>query len=155
MFYNKNLSCVYLYQILIKIGSMEDKILVTSHLGNNKYKTVLSNGRTEIIADEPIAKGGSDLGPAPRELLCMSLAACTSITLRMYSDQKKWEIGEIDVDVELESTETETIFHRKIRFGSSITEEMKNRLLLVADKCPVHKIFSKGIKINTELIMNT
>lgn len=134
---------------------MEDKILVTSHLGNNKYRTVLSNGRTEIIADEPIAKGGSDLGPAPRELLCMSLAACTSITLRMYSDQKKWEIGEIDVDVELESTETETIFHRKIRFGSSITEEMKNRLLLVADKCPVHKIFSKGIKINTELIMNT
>ncbi len=134
---------------------MEDKIHITSHLGKQQYKTVLSNGRTEIIADEPLAKGGSDLGPAPRELLCMSLAACTSITLRMYSDQKKWDLGEVNVDVELENTETETIFHRKISFSATITEEMKTRLYMVADKCPVHKIFSKGIKINTELIMNT
>ncbi len=131
---------------------MEDKIHITSHLGTNRYKTVLSNGRSEIIVDEPTAKGGTDLGPAPRELLCMSLAACTSITLRMYADQKKWEIGEIKVDVALENADSEAIFHRKIKFSNPVTEEMQTRLLLVADKCPVHKIFSRSIKINTELL---
>ena len=130
---------------------MENTLHITSQLGTTPYKTLLGNGRTEIIADEPIDKGGSDLGPAPRELLCMSLAACTSITLRMYSAQKKWELGEIKVDVEMETKEDHTIFHRKITFEKTITEEMQTRLLLVADKCPVHKILSKAIKIESKI----
>ena len=134
---------------------MEDKIQVTASLGSTPYKTILTNGRSEILADEPEHKGGSDTGPSPRELLSMSLAACTSITLRMYSDQKKWDVGDINVNVELEKQESETIFHRMLRFSKPLTEEMKNRLILVADKCPVHKILTKSIKINTELILST
>lgn len=130
---------------------MDNKIQVTANLGELPYKTILSNGRTEIIADEPLSVGGGDIGPAPRELLCMSLAACTSVTLRMYSNQKKWDLGEIQVDVELENRESDTVFYRKIMFGKTITEEMQSRLLLVADKCPVHKILSKAIKIESEI----
>jgi len=131
---------------------MEHNSHVTSRLGTTAYKTLLSNGRTEIIADEPIEVGGSDLGPAPRELLCMSLAACTSITLRMYSVKKKWELGEIKVDIELENKDDQIVFYRKISFEKTVTEEMQTRLLLIADKCPVHKILSKTIKIESKII---
>ncbi len=130
---------------------MEDIITVKAHLGHSAYKTVLSNGRTEIIADEPLAIGGADLGPSPHELLAMSLASCTAITLRMYTQTKNWDVGEIIVHVDINREDGVATFNRKIQFTNIVSEEMYTRILIVADKCPVHKTLLGVIKINTKI----
>ena len=105
-----------------------------------------------IIADEPVEKGGKDTGFSPKELLTASLSACTSATLRMYIDKKGWDIPEIKVETELIEMEGKTLFVRKLEFIGTIDEDQKKRLVLVANACPVHKILSGTIEIETELI---
>jgi len=104
-----------------------------------------------VIADEPIDKGGKNSGFSPKELLAASLAACTSATVRMYADQKKWSLEEVKVDVELERNDSanKTIFTRKINFTGMLDESQRKRLMAVANACPVHKILSNPIEINT------
>ena len=65
----------------------------------NTYKTDITNGTHNLIADEPISIGGTDLGLNPGELLEASLASCTTITLRMYINRKEWQVDEIEVNV--------------------------------------------------------
>ncbi|MDO9001320.1 MAG: OsmC family protein [Bacteroidota bacterium] len=115
------------------------------------YKTDIASGDNKIISDEPFDKGGQNLGLTPSELLCASLAACTSITLRMYSDRKEWPLEKIEVDVELNRDNENNItnFTRNIRLVGTLDDEQKKRLLLIADKCPVHKILSHQILITT------
>lgn len=131
---------------------MEEIISVKAQLAHSAYKTTLSNGRTEIIADEPPAKGGTDLGPTPHELLAMSLASCTAITLRMYTQTKNWDVGEITVQVDINREEGVATFNRNIQFTNLISEEMYKRILIIADKCPVHKTLSGVIKIKSEIV---
>ena len=127
--------------------------IVHASLGTNKYKTTLRTSRNSIIADEPLSLGGSDLGFSPTQLLCSSLAACTSITLRMYANHKNWNVVDIFVTVEFDKNNETGIstFTRKIEIKGAITDEQKQRLLDVANKCPVHKILSNPIQINTTI----
>jgi putative redox protein len=106
-----------------------------------------------IIADEPVAKGGKDTGLSPKELLAAALAACTSATVRMYADQKKWPLEEVKLDIELERDDAanKTVISRKIRFIGALDAEQKKRLQAVANVCPVHKILSNPIEINTSV----
>lgn len=105
-----------------------------------------------IIADEPVEKGGKDTGFSPKELLTASLSACTSATLRMYINKKGWDIPEIKVETELIEMEGKTLFTRKLEFATTVDEDQKKRLILVANACPVHKILSGTIEIETELL---
>lgn len=117
-----------------------------------KYKTIIRSATNEIIADEPINLGGKDLGLSPGELLTASLASCTSITLRMYSDRKEWDVQEISVNVTLnDEDKNNSVLIRVVEIEGNLNEQEQTRLLAIANACPIHKLLSKGIEIRTEL----
>lgn len=116
------------------------------------YQTLLTAGQHQIVADEPIDKGGKDTGFTPKELLASSLASCTAITLKMYADRKDWKTGEISVTVDLNENEDQSYaFCRKISIQNELSVEQHKRILSVANACPVHKILSGTISIETQL----
>lgn len=124
---------------------------IQAYTTTEHYQTQLSNGRTEILADEPADLGGQDLGFAPEELLCSALAACTNITLRMYADRKEWPLEAIHTEVEIvrdDNSKTNT-FVRKIRLEGALDAAQRERLLQIASLCPVHKILSGQLAIET------
>ena len=105
-------------------------------------------GPHELIVDEPVAAGGTDTGPRPTQLLGASLAGCIAITMEMYARRKEWEIGkvEVTVDVEYEGHLPRT-FEVKVDLPAELDSEQRRRLLAVAAKCPVHKILSGEAKV--------
>ena len=105
-----------------------------------------------IIADEPVDKGGQDKGFSPKELLASALGACTCATLRMYANHKAWDLESIDATVELIDEPGQTKFIRKIQLTGDLNEEQRARLLAVANACPVHKILTHTIAIETVLL---
>lgn len=116
--------------------------------GTGAYKTILTANHYTLIADEPTAVGGNDEGPSPGDFVCMSLASCKAITLRMYVQRKQWEVGEINVKVALVRTDDTTgavhSFACEIAVAGDITEEQKQRLVQIAKACPISKLLSKG-----------
>jgi putative redox protein len=104
-----------------------------------------------LIADEPLSKGGGDTGFAPQELLAASLAACTGATLRMYAIHKEWDLQDAEVHVTLDwDPETNTTaINRSIKLTGNLDEKQLERLMRVAEACPVHKIISHPINIVT------
>ncbi|WP_051590590.1 OsmC family protein [Flavobacterium daejeonense] len=127
---------------------------IVGNIGTQKYLCTISWRNGQLIMDEPENNGGKDLGPDPFSALLASLASCTLATLRMYIDRKDWNIPEINVRInaaqELDG-EFETVFSRHISFSTEITPEQKERLAIIADKCPVSKILKGKVTINTQL----
>ncbi|MBE9583564.1 OsmC family protein [Mucilaginibacter sp. JRF] len=113
------------------------------------YQTIINSGNNTIIADEPLDKGGADTGMDPFGLLLASLGSCTSITLRMYIDRKMWIVDEITVDLELFRTENGVLIERMLKFKGELIQEQIDRLLQIADHCPIHKILTGNIDIYT------
>jgi putative redox protein len=125
---------------------------ITAEIGTEKYKVTIQWRNGQLIGDEPVSLGGKDLGPDPYSLLLASLAACTLSTLRMYIDRKGWDIPHISVTLNMGKDDNDnltTIIQRDIQFGNDITDEQKEKLLLIATKCPVSKILSNNIIIHT------
>lgn len=119
------------------------------------YTTSIEARTHQLVADEPISENGKDLGMAPNELLAASLASCTSITLRMYTDRKEWNTGNISVTVEIEKNELQqVVFTRKIHLENELEAAQKDRIIAIANACPVHKILSGQISVETKLINN-
>ncbi len=96
----------------------------------------------QLTVDETIAAGGEDAGPDPLELLAVSLASCTAITMEMYAARKGWEIGHVEVDVEYSPAERgcPTKFQLVMRMPDDIPAEQVERLRVIAAKCPVHRV---------------
>ena len=127
---------------------------VSSSIRNVPYRIeIKSPTNNVVIADEPIDKGGKDSGFSPKELLAAALAACTSATVRMYADRKQWPLDEIKINIDLDRDETanKTVINRKIQFIGNLDNDQRKRLLAVANACPVHKILSNPIEINTSM----
>ena len=95
----------------------------------------------QVVVDELAGKGGEDTGPDPLELLAVSLASCTAITMEMYAARKGWDIGHVEVDVEYSPAERgcPTKFQLVMRFPDGLPEDQVERLRVIAAKCPVHR----------------
>ena len=140
-----------------------DKSVVV-RIGREKYTTEIVARNHSILIDEPRKYGGKDAGMSPYELLLASLGSCTAITIRMYADKKKWDLSEVKVHLEhfkqhakdSDCCETETpkidMFIREIKLQGNLTNEQKQRLLQIANHCPVHRTLENKIIINTSLI---
>lgn len=129
-------------------------VKLTASIGKEHYATEIKSPTGNIvIADEPKAIGGKDLGFAPQELLIAALAACTSATLRMYADRKGWDLEKVLVDISLERDESDskTIINRQLQFEGTLDEKQRERLVAIANRCPVHKILSQPIEIHTNV----
>lgn len=128
----------------------EDKVVVST--AKTKYETKISAGKHHWISDEPKEKEGTDLGPMPTELLASSLGACTSITVRMYADKKEYPLDSVEVHVTIDKRSSEDHqFTRVVILSGNLSTEQRERLLAVANACPVHKILSGKIEIQTFL----
>ena len=135
------------------MGNLIEKDIV-GHIGTQKYLCTINWRNGQLIMDEPLSNEGKDLGSDPFSTLLASLAGCTLATLRMYIDRKGWDIPEITISLNATQEsegELETIFSRQISFSKEIPNEQKERLLLIADKCPVSKILKGKVTINTML----
>ena len=98
-------------------------------------------GGHALVIDEPEERGGADAGPSPMRVVSAALAACTAITVEMYADRKDWELGAIEVEVEREDDGREGArsFTVTLRVPEPLTDEQRERLLVIAGKCPVHR----------------
>lgn len=100
-------------------------------------------GGHRLRADEPGAIGGTDTGPSPTRLLGASLASCIAITVEMYAERKGWEVGPVEVDVEVGyEGPVPTDFEVGLKLPAGLDDEQRRRLLVIATKCPVHKVLA-------------
>ena len=138
------------------------EVVVTS-VGRSLAQRIQA-GRHELRADEPVPSGGSDSGPDPYALLLSALGACTSMTLRMYADRKKWPLERIVVRlsqakvhardcVECEDHSDARVDRilRELELGGPLTAEQRQRLLEIAERCPVHRTLLGPKEIVTRL----
>ncbi|HMK03388.1 MAG TPA: OsmC family protein [Ferruginibacter sp.] len=126
---------------------------VTANNGKENYLIEIQSPTANIVmADEPIGKGGQDKGFSPKELLAAALAACTNATVRMYCTRKAWDLNNVHVQIELIEEEGKTIFNRRLQFEGNLDETQRHRLFIVANACPIHKILTNTIAVDTALI---
>ena len=128
----------------------------------DSFRTELNVGSHALIADEPASVGGGDLGPSPYGFLSAALASCTTMTLKMYASFKKLDLESTTVRVwhrkihaedcaDCESADGKVDeFRREISFSGNLTPEQEQRLLEIADRCPVHRTLHGEVKVRTE-----
>jgi putative redox protein len=128
-------------------------IKITAQIGKELYKTEIKSAVNTIIADEPVEAGGKNLGFAPRELLASSLGACTAITLRMYANRKGWDLTDAKVAItfEWDAENSKSVIKRNIALFGTLDDTQRARLLTIANSCPIHKILTNPIEIETLL----
>ncbi len=146
----------------IKMAQPGDNRVVVRTEGG--YRTeILANGHP-LIADEPLRIGGTNAGPTPYELLASALGACTSITLRMYADRKGWPLDAVEVRLQHEKIHCEDCegvegpgaridhFTRAISLEGALDDSQRERLLRIADRCPVHRTIERPAEVQTSLV---
>ena len=100
-------------------------------------------GGHDLRVDEPPEAGGTDTGPRPTELLGASLAGCIAITVEMYAGRKGWDVGAVEVDVEMTyEGPVPSSFEVGVKLPGDLDDEQRRRLLVIATKCPVHKVLA-------------
>jgi len=128
---------------------------VTAVNGPSPYAVTLEDQRGHHwLADEPLEAGGGNQGPSPTLLLLSSLGACTAITVRMFAARKGWPLTGAEVRLEFnpEGSPAEgTDIRRTITLQGDLSPEQRERLLDVANKCPLHKVLTGKIRIDTSV----
>ena len=125
---------------------------VVSRFGSGHFQQALEVGNDHFVSDIDEAKGGNSSGPSPHEYLGGALAACTGMTLKMYAQRKSWDLQDAIVTVDIERVNDIEKFKRSIKLVGVVDAEQSQRLLEIANKCPVHKALTGTIEINTELL---
>jgi uncharacterized OsmC-like protein/fermentation-respiration switch protein FrsA (DUF1100 family) len=139
----------------------EPRHVVVRETRNSKFQQTVSIGPHRLLADEPIAAGGEDTGPGPYDFLLAGLGACTSMTMRLYADRKSLPLERVSVtlthsrihaedcaECETKSGMLDQI-DRTIAMEGALDAEQRNKLMEIADKCPVHRTLTSEIHIVT------
>ncbi len=140
---------------------------VVTCMGHGKFGTEVHTSSHSFIADEPTSYGGDDSGPTPYDLLLGALGSCTSMTMGMYAQRKDWPLKGVKIhlthsrdhakDCEKCVTEEDRMPHQLITRaitmdGADLSEDQRQRLLEIADKCPVHRTLESRISVETKLL---
>jgi putative redox protein len=130
--------------------------IVTAAIGQTPYLVTLTAGTHQWLGDEPLEAGGGSRGPTPHELVLSGLGACTAITLRMYANRKGWPLAGVTVELQLNPDGAPPTggseIQRRIRLQGELTAEQRERLLEVANACPVSKTLGGAIHTTTSLV---
>lgn len=116
-------------------------------IGAQNYRADIAIRTHALIADEPAATGGQDLGPTALEMVAGALGACTSVTLRMYAQRKGWDLQAVDVNVAIDFKAMS--IKREVKLTGNLEAEQRARLLQIADACPVHKLLANPVPATT------
>jgi len=132
---------------------------VTATTGAGSFRTeVVAAGHT-VVADEPAKSGGANGGPSPYDLLLGAIGACTAMAVRMYAARKQWPLDEVvvrlrnqrDHAADCENCGTQRVgikrIERQVEMRGALTDEQRQRLLQIADRCPVKQTLERGIEI--------
>jgi putative redox protein len=128
--------------------------VTASSVGEPFQVTLTDDLQHQWLADEPLEKGGANLGPTPERLLLSSLGACTAITLRMYAARKNWPLQAVNVELLFNpegKPESGTDIQRRIELVGDLGIEQRERLLQIANACPMHKVLTGEVRIATSL----
>jgi putative redox protein len=107
------------------------------------------DGGHSVVVDEPLEAGGTDTGPTPTRLVAAALAGCVAVTMEMYAQRKGWEIGRVEVEVEVAyDGPAPSAFAVTVRLPDVLSEEQRERLLVIAGKCPVHKTIAAATPVS-------
>ena len=134
------------------------KIIASAEAENTgeRYTTPVRSGKHTWLADELEALGGKNAGPAPGDYLCMALASCKVITLRMYVQRKQWKVDAINVKVNLvrsnEPPAGLNTFYCEVNVSGDMDEDQKKRLLQIAKACPVSRLLGKPNEVVTVIV---
>jgi uncharacterized OsmC-like protein len=132
---------------------------VTARIGADGFRTELEVRTHGLVADEPVAQGGTDRGPNPYEYLLSALGSCMAMTLRFYADRKGWPLEGVVVGLrtaqshekDCEDCETTRVgvarIERRLELAGPLTEEQRTRLLQIADRCPLKQTLERGVQI--------
>jgi uncharacterized OsmC-like protein/pimeloyl-ACP methyl ester carboxylesterase len=152
------------------LASPDQSLLNTKHQvvgsldGSDGFTTQMKVGYHYLTADEPISVGGQDFGPSPHELVAAGLTACTVMTIQMYAKRKGWELENVEVHTsysksaqvgelkEQESNSTIDTFKREIKLTGKLDKKQRERILEIANKCPVHKTLTSSAQILSSLM---
>ena len=130
-------------------------VVIVSENGLGRYQQAVQAGQHALIADEPVSVGGADAGPAPFDFIMAGLGACTSMTLRMYAERKSLPLKRVSVALSHDKVEIDGVMrdriHRDITLEGDLSEEQRQRLLEIANKCPVHRALSQSIQLDCKL----
>ena len=133
-----------------------DHNVIARPTGKGRFQAEIQMRGGTILADEPVEAGGLGTGPTPYELLSGALAACTAMTMRLYAERKGWTLPPYSVAAAhsivpagADGTPPRDLFTRNIAFEGPLTGEMEEKLLAIADKCPVHRTLMRGFEIRT------
>ena len=130
---------------------------VNAVTGDAPYLVTLSDDLShQWLADEPTELGGANRGPTPHHLLLSSLGACTSITVRMYAARKGWPLRGVEVELQFNPEGAPAVggsdIRRRITLRGDLSPEQRERLLQIANACPIHKVLTGAIRISTSLL---
>jgi putative redox protein len=124
--------------------------IIASALATNtgeQYATALTVNSHNLVADELPQHNGKDLGPAPGDYVCMGLASCTAMTLRMYAERKQWMVNSITVKVTLvkaaDMPSGKNTFYCEVKLTGQLTGEQEKRMMEIAKACPIHRLLTK------------
>jgi uncharacterized OsmC-like protein/alpha/beta superfamily hydrolase len=143
----------------VKPALAAGEVLITEL--DKKFLRGMFSDSHRLLADEPEKYGGSNLGPSPYDLLLMGLGACTSMTMRMYASRKKLPLDDIEIKLVHQRVHAEDCVDckdkieritRSISLKGDLSDEQKQRLMEIADKCPVHRTLESDPRIVTELV---
>lgn len=135
---------------------MNEREVTVVESGAGPYGQFITAGRHVLGADEPEALGGRDTGPDPFELLLSGLGACTAMTLRMYANRKAWPLTKISVRLRhatraAAGQDLKDRFERVITLEGDLTEEQRQHLLEIADRCPVSQTLQRSSEITSSI----
>lgn len=147
------------------------KSVTVRKLPGRAYALEIDNGRHTIVADEPLDDGGDDLGPTPAELLLGALGGCTAITLTMYANRKQWPVEDVIVNITQDKVDPRSsgaftpeeieaagpagkvdLIEMKIVVKGDLDAAQLERLLEIANRCPVHRTLDARPKIISEIL---
>jgi putative redox protein len=106
----------------------------------------------QLIADEPLTAGGNDAGPMPLEWVLAGLGACKSITVQMYAQRKGWVLQQVSIDLSYQNLGDRHRIDVQMSLEGDLDYEQRQRLRQIADRCPVHRLLTGNVEIQTALV---
>jgi putative redox protein len=130
---------------------MSSHVIKVRRAGDGKIKQTIEVGNNAFYADEPEPVGDGQ-GPDPHDLLDAALGVCTAMTVTLVAQRKKWPLQDVRVEITHDENDSTYKMLRKIELVGQLTEEQRQYLLGIANKCPIHKALHKKFEIDSLLV---